>query len=237
MITQNKHFYVVVFGQVLKGLSIVGEMENFANDDGETSKPIIIEDCGEVKESENWNYCDDDGTLDVLPPFPADWSKFECKFSTNEMLDVLKIIKESGNYFYRSGDFVKSARKYKKLTRYYNFFKDQTTDEDDKKFLDTFQLVNLTNLAATELKLGDFKDVIFTSNAVIKLDPDNSKAFYRRGIANLELKNYELAIDDLKIALNLVPGNKAILKEFDRAKKYLLDYRAVEKVKYSKMFQ
>lgn len=215
----------------------MGEMEDFANDDGETSKPVVIEDCGELKEGENWNYCDDDGTLDALPPFPADWCKFDYKFSTNEMLDVLKVIKEAGNYFYRSGDFVKSARKYRKLTRYYNFFKDQTTDESDKKLLDTFQLVNLTNLAATELKLGDFKDVIFTCNAVIKLDQDNSKAFYRRGIANLELKNYELAIDDLKMAHNLVPGNRAILKEFDRAKKYLLDYRAIEKVKYSKMFQ
>jgi peptidyl-prolyl isomerase D len=212
-------------------------MENYALDDGSVTRTISISNCGELHEGEDWGYCDNDGTPDTLPPFPADWARFEHGFSLNEMLDILNVIKESGNYFYRVGNFVKSARKYKKLTRYFDFFKDHMSDEAGKQSLDTFQLVNLTNLAATELKLDDFNDVIFSCNAAIKLDPNNSKAFYRRGVANLELNNFELALDDLKMAHNLLPGNKTILKEFNRAKKYLLDYRAVEKLKYKKLFQ
>lgn len=211
-------------------------MENYATDDGKTTRAITIFDCGEIKPGESWGYCDDDGTDDKLPPFPADWDRFEMEFSLQAKLDTLVLIKNSGNHFYRVDDFTKSARKYKKLTRYYNFFNDHVTDEDEKKALDSFQLVNLTNLAATELKLGDFSDVRFSCNAAIKIDPNNSKAFYRRGVANLELKNYELALDDLKMAHKLKPGNKAVLKEFDRAKKFLLDYRAIEKMKYKKMF-
>ena len=226
----------VVFGQVLKGLSVVGEMENVADDDGRTSKPIVIAHCGELNAGENWGFCDNDETPDKLPPFPADWERYESDFTHEEKLSVLRVIKESGNYFYRAGEYVKSARKYKKVTRYFNFFKDHTMNEEEKKSLDAFQLVNLTNLAATELKLKDFNDVRFSANAAIKLDANNSKAYYRRGLANLELKNYEMALDDLKIANSLVPGNKVILKEFERAKKYLLDYRAIEKENYKRMF-
>ncbi|CRK99534.1 CLUMA_CG012853, isoform A [Clunio marinus] len=236
--TNNSQFFItsiecphfdgtnVVFGKVLKGLPLVSEMENCTNDDGVPQKPILISNCGEFKIEEDWGYLDNDETMDTLPPFPADWERYEDNFSMSEKLEILSIIKESGNYFYRRGDFVKSARKYKKLTRFYNFFKDHTHDDNEKASLDTFQLVNLTNLAATELKLQDFNDVIFSCNAAIKLDPNNSKAFYRRGVANLALNNYEMSLDDLKVAHKLLPGNKAILKEFDRAKKYLLDYRA-----------
>lgn len=247
--TNNSQFFIttieclhfddtnVVFGQVLKGLCVVGEMEKYANDDGHPVKSIVIANCGQIKSGESWAYCDDDVTADKLPPFPADWEQFNEEFTIKEKLAVLNVIKESGNYFYRTDDFVKSARKYKKLTRYYNFFKDHSIDEDDIKSLDSFQIVNLTNLAATELKLEEFNDVRFSCNAAVKIDPKNFKAFYRRGVANLELKNYELAIDDLKMAHELLPGNRAVLEQFYRAKKYLLEYRMVEKLRYRKMFQ
>lgn len=247
--TNNSQFFIatvecphfdgtnVVFGKVLKGLAIVSVMEDVSTDEGMPTKPITITDCGQFKEGEDWAYCDDDGTPDRLPPFPADWERFTEKFAIDEKLEVLSLIKESGNHFYRSGDFLKSARKYKKVTRYYNHFKDHTVEENEKVQLDAFQLVNLTNLAATELKLEDYNDVRFSCNAAIKLDKNNSKAYFRRGKANLELKNYELALEDLKMAHKLVPANRAILKEFDRAKKFLLDYRAVEKTQMMKLFQ
>lgn len=247
--TNNSQFFIaaveclhldgtnVVFGKVLKGLSIVSAMEDVATDEGQPTKPIIITDCGQYKEGQDWAYCDDDGTPDTLPPFPADWDRYEDKLDIDEKIEFLCLIKESGNHFYRSGEFLKSARKYRKVTRYYNHFKDHTKDEQEKLKLDSFQLVNLTNLAATELKLEDYNEVRYSCNAAIKLDTNNSKALFRRGIANLELNNYELALEDLKMAHKLVPANRTILKEFDRAKKLLLDYRAVQKTQLKKLFQ
>lgn len=247
--TNNSQFFIamvecphfdgdnVVFGKVLKGLSMVSVMEDVATDEGLPTKPITIVDCGQFKEGQDWAYCDNDGTPDTLPPFPADWDRFKDELKIDEKVEVLCMIKESGNHFYRAADFVESARKYKKWTRYYNHFKDHTVDENEKAKLDSFQLVNLTNLAASELKLEDYNDVRYSCNAAIKLDKNNSKAYFRRGIANLELKNYELALEDLKMAHKLVPANKAILKEFDRAKKHLLEYRAVQKTQMKKLFQ
>lgn len=248
--TNNSQFFItsvecyhldgtnVVFGHVKKGLSILDEMEKYATDEGTPKRSILIADCGELPpETELWGYCDNDVTNDKLPLYPADFKEFEKTMELNEKLDILTMIKEAGNYFYRNGDFVKATRKYKKFTRYYNKFNDITTSEEDKKTLDAVQLVNLTNLAATELKLQEYEDVIFSCNAAIKLDENNVKAFYRRGVANIELKNYEKALDDLKMALKLSPNNMTIVKEFERGKKYLLNYREKEKGHYAKLFQ
>ena len=212
-------------------------MEDVATDEGSLLKPVVIANCGQIKEGEDWAFCDNDETPDTLPPFPADWEMYLEQLSIEQKLDVLNVIKESGNIFYRAGDYAKSGRKYKKVTRYFNYFKDMTKDDDGKQALDSFQLINLTNLAATELKLKAFSDVKFSCNEVIKMDQNNSKAYYRRGLAHLEEKNYELALDDLKMAHKLVPGNRAILNEFERAKKLLLDYRAIQKTQLKKLFQ
>jgi peptidyl-prolyl isomerase D len=227
----------VVFGHVRKGLPIVSSFEQFATEEGLPTRDLIIADCGEIKPNEDWGYCDNDGTSDKLPPFPVDWLDYERKFSLNEKLEILEKIKDAGNYFYKMNDFGRSARKYRKLMRYCNHFKDDTRDSEELKTLDEFQLVNLTNLAATDLKQNDFEDVIYSCNAAIKINPINTKAYYRRGIANLELKNYEMALEDLKMALSILPNNKAIMKEFERARKHLMDYREIEKVHYKKMFQ
>jgi len=40
----------VVFGKVVNGYSVVKEMEKVGSDSGKTSEPVVIEDCGEIKE-------------------------------------------------------------------------------------------------------------------------------------------------------------------------------------------
>lgn len=94
----------------------------------------------------------------------------------------------------------------------------------------------MTNLAATELKLNDYENVFYTCNEAIRLDPNNSKAFYRRGVSHLERKNYELALEDLKQAHLMIPDDKLIVKDLEKAKKLLLDYRQIEKLNYKKLF-
>lgn len=246
--TNNSQFFIttvecfhldgtnVVFGEIKKGFSVVCEMEKYATDEGRPTREIMIVDCGELKADEDWGYCDNDETADRLPPFPQDWCDFNKELCINDKIDVLKKIKEAGNFFYRNEDFMQSVRKYKKVTRYYNHFKDTTHDESEVNILDSLQLTNLTNLAASELKLGDYEDVIYSCSAAIMTDPNNIKAYYRRGIAHNELKNYELAVDDLMVALKYSPSNKPVLNEFERAKKNLLNYRRIERSHYKKLF-
>lgn len=247
--TNNSQFFIttvecphldgtnVVFGKVIKGLSAVIEMEAFTTDEGIPVKEITIIDCGELKEEENLLGTQLDETSDRFPIFPIDWDNFNEITALNDKLNILKIIKESGNHFYRKGEFANSAHKYKKCTRYYRHFKDVITDETELKRLEEVQLMNLTNLAATELKMELYDDVRLTCNEAIALEQNNVKALYRRGIANVKLCNYENAVNDLNEALRLETGNREVLKELEYAKNLLKGYRDVEKVKYQKMFQ
>ncbi|KAJ4719712.1 Peptidyl-prolyl cis-trans isomerase [Melia azedarach] len=41
----------VVFGKVVDGYSVVKEMEKVGSESGKTSQPVVIEDCGELKEN------------------------------------------------------------------------------------------------------------------------------------------------------------------------------------------
>ncbi|CAL0308821.1 unnamed protein product [Lupinus luteus] len=41
----------VVFGKVVDGYSVVQEMEKVGSNGGSTSEPVVIEDCGQIKEN------------------------------------------------------------------------------------------------------------------------------------------------------------------------------------------
>lgn len=71
----------------------------------------------------------------------------------------------------------------------------------------------------------------------MKRDPNNCKAFYRRGQAQIGLKNYEDGLEDLKKALTLYPNNKLISQEYEKALMIQRQYREYEKEIFMKMFQ
>lgn len=72
---------------------------------------------------------------------------------------------------------------------------------------------------------------------VLKKDPKNAKALYRRGQANFGLNDYEMAIKDLKKAKALQPGDSAIIKEIQQVKSAAKIYLKKEKVQFEKMFK
>ena len=45
------HGKPVVFGKAVDGYSIVKEMEKAGSDSGRTLQPVVIEDCGQLKEN------------------------------------------------------------------------------------------------------------------------------------------------------------------------------------------
>lgn len=245
--SNNSQFYIctvecthlddsnTVVGYVIRGLGVVQEMEKYASDEGLPLKQIIVANCGELEHTSDWGICDKDETLDTLPPFVRDYERFEHPHTTKEMLSILNCIKDAGNHFYNQKRFVDAARRYKKGIRYYHHFKDRVP-KDDLKDLQQFHLLNSLNLAVVELKLLNYQDVIYACNEALKLNETNVKALFRRGQAKAELKLYESALEDLKLAYKVSPDNKAVLSEFERIKKILLDYRVGEKSAYSKLF-
>lgn len=247
--TNNSQFFItsgecphlngtnVVVGYVIRGIGIIGEMEKYTTEEGDPTKEITIDDCGQIPIGGDWGINDADGTVDTLPPFPKDWTKFEDDFTISEMLDQLSAIKEAGNHFFKHKQWVGACRRYKKAERYFNFFNNKIRQIEDRTRLEQFQLANSLNLAAALLKEADFENVVFACNTALTIDPTNAKALYRRGQAHNALKNYELAIADLRQALEQIPNDKLVMGELARARASLGDYRAQQRSALSKWLQ
>lgn len=69
-----------------------------------------------------------------------------------------------------------------------------------------------SNLAAVRLKYGNYNGTIDCCKEVIKFDPDNVKAHYRKALAYKALKRFEEGLEAASKAVKLEPGNMEIRK-------------------------
>ncbi|XP_017133682.1 peptidyl-prolyl cis-trans isomerase D [Drosophila elegans] len=244
---ENLNGINVVVGRVLRGLGIVAEMEQNCNDEGDPTAEIVIRDCGELAPGEDWGMECNDETADKLPAYPQDWTRKFDKFTADAAVELLTGIRQSGNHFYQLGRYYAARAKYRKANRYYHYlskqfgwqqlnpFKKHLVDTDLLK-IDGFSVVNNINLAAVDLKLGNYASARSDCTEAIRLDPRCSKAFYRRGQAQRGLRNYEEAINDLKRAHSLLPENKQILNELNSTKQLLAQYNRQQRNALKNLF-
>lgn len=92
-------------------------------------------------------------------------------------------------------------------------------------------------MAAVDLKMMKYGSVIEKCNDVIVLDPQNSKAFFRRGLAHKFLKNYDESLNDLKLANLLAPGDKIITQEVNNVQKLHKEYYHFQQVQMKDLFK
>ena len=62
------------------------------------------------------------------------------------------------------------------------------------------RLIAWNNMAATYIKLKEYRKVIEKASHVIREDKTNKKALFRRGLAHRKLGNLDAAYTDLKAA-------------------------------------
>ncbi|EDV96542.1 GH16309 [Drosophila grimshawi] len=255
--TNNSQFFItavgcenlnginVVVGRVLRGLGIIAQMEQNCNDEAHPTAEITITDCGELAPDEDWAIECNDETMDKLPPYPQDWTGKFTKPTCETAVNLLTGLRQSGNHFYKLGHYHEARAKYRKANRYYTMLrtsfegqqpKRNHCSNSDLRKLDAFSVVNNINMAAVELKLGNYQYAKYECSEAIRLDPSCSKAFYRRGQAQRELRNYEEAINDLKHAHNLLPENKQILNELNSAKQLLAEYNKQQRNALKNLF-
>jgi len=134
---------------------------------------------------------------------------YEMEF--DEKLEVAKRKKEEGNELYKKGKFQKANKKYKKAVRF--FENDANLKEDQKKIAESLKIPCYLNIAACKLKIGDYQDVIKNCDDVLKVQPDNVKALFRKGQALNTLDVWDEAKQLLSRALELDPQNTDVKKE------------------------
>eukprot|EP00285_Hemiselmis_virescens_P007084 CAMPEP_0173392780 /NCGR_PEP_ID=MMETSP1356-20130122/21172_1 /TAXON_ID=77927 ORGANISM="Hemiselmis virescens, Strain PCC157" /NCGR_SAMPLE_ID=MMETSP1356 /ASSEMBLY_ACC=CAM_ASM_000847 /LENGTH=352 /DNA_ID=CAMNT_0014350683 /DNA_START=9 /DNA_END=1067 /DNA_ORIENTATION=+ len=193
----------VVFGKVIKGMACVRRMEAVETVSDKPNDPVVIRDCGELKEGEDDGF--NDPFADPNDPYPDQPTDME---STTDLHEVADKIKAIGNDYFKAGDFEKAIRKYTKALK---FIEQGGFGGEDKVQLATVSC-NL-NAAMCYLKVSKFTECKDACTKALEIDPKNAKAYFRRGSAYLSLNEADKAEEDLKKAQEITPDDAAVKKE------------------------
>ncbi|XP_019390083.1 PREDICTED: peptidyl-prolyl cis-trans isomerase D isoform X1 [Crocodylus porosus] len=223
----------VVFGQVIKGMGVVKLLENVEVNGENPAKLCIIAECGELTEGDNWGILPVDGSGDIHPDFPED---SETNFrEVDKIVSIAEDIKNIGNTFFKSQNWAMAAKKYNKSLRYLEA-SEAVIEEMDKAKLKTPALTCILNVAACKLKQSDWQGTIENCSEALAIDPENTKALYRRAQAWQGIKDFDQALADIKKAQEIAPEDKAIQTEILKIKQKIKAQKDKEKAAYAKMF-
>ncbi|XP_076331990.1 peptidyl-prolyl cis-trans isomerase FKBP8-like isoform X2 [Tachypleus tridentatus] len=145
--------------------------------------------------------------------------------------------RERGNFWYGRSDYSNAIHCYR---RSLDFLDDEKQDfrnptSELQKLLDT-RLKVYNNLAAAQLKMDAYEAALKSVDFVLKVQPQNVKALFRKGkILAAKGKNNE-AIAELKKALKLEPETKIIHQELAKLMLKKKQEEKAEKAMYKRMF-
>eukprot|EP00731_Ephydatia_muelleri_P036071 Em0198g5a len=113
-----------------------------------------------------------------------------------EQLSRLEENKTKGNVHFEKEEYLEAIECYTKCLR------------------ECENAVIYTNRALCYLKLSKPRDALEDCEEALKMEPSNTKALYRKALANKALQRYSGSLWNLKAVLNLDPSNVATHKEF-----------------------
>lgn len=134
-----------------------------------------------------------------------------------------------GNYLFKEGLLVKAAENYQVAIGYYEYC--FPVDNAQQKSLDALRHACLCNASLCYTRLGHPREAVKTASYVIDecKSADHMKARYRRAQAYRHLDEFELAMDDLRVARALAPGEGCIAEEIILIKRMSRQYLANSK--------
>ncbi len=119
-----------------------------------------------------------------------------------DKLQAVAMFREDGNTNFKNKELEAAKVAYNRALIYLDYsFGD--TDEENAA-IDAERVKLNLNLAAVFLELNDYPKTVNHCRLALRVDPNNSKAYYRRGLAYLRQGELEAAQHDLYKALKLV---------------------------------
>ena len=150
--------------------------------------------------------------LEVVQVMPGRGDKFS--LTAQDRWARAELLRQVGNSLVKEKRHKRAARVYQDATRFLNIMQaegDQRHGGVDESARDANRqamelLVKLwLNYAHVALKEARWEEVVTACTEVIAVDPANTKALYRRGVARSELQDWEDGEKDLRQALLLDP--------------------------------
>jgi tetratricopeptide (TPR) repeat protein len=142
--------------------------------------------------------------------------------------------KAQGNARVKELDYVSAVKSYVDGLRHVEGMLDLT--DADRAIVDPLKVSLYSNLSMCYLKLESYKKARENASGAIKLDGAHAKALYRRGLANVQLKEFDDAHADFTAALAADPTNKDAARQLKRVDAFIVNRTKKEKQMYGKMF-
>lgn len=220
----------VVFGRVLKGMSVVRQLEQTEVKSDKPVSTCAIADCGELQPGEDDGVppVDNDDGYEDFPMDQPDLADYAAKIA------AAKKIKDVGNEYFKQREYTKAVAKYLKAVRYAEAEEpdDDAQTAERKELVQTCQL----NAAAAFASLNKWKDCRDYANKVLANDASNVKALYRRAQAHAAAEDFDDALRDLDRALAASPGNQLLVREQQRVKQLVATAQKKQAQLFSGMF-
>ena len=148
------------------------------------------------------------------------------EMSTDEKVSAATELKEKGTAAFKEGNFKAAADFYAEAVDLL-----EHTPEGNAIWLSC-----TLNAAQAFINIHDYSSACTKASAVLKKEPNNIKALYRRGLSRVHLGLAEEALNDLTAALKHDPENKAVKVEIVKAKKLIAEANKKAKSVYGNMF-
>lgn len=183
--------------------------------------------------------CDLIFTLENLSiELPEDYEKESWQLNENEKLESVEGYRARGNEMFKNNNFPGAEEMYSLALGVLEQLMLREKPKDEEWFaLAKIKIPLLLNFSQCRLLQKDYYRVIECCTEVLSYDPDNLKAYYRRGKAHGGAWNLEKAEEDLVRCSLLDPLLKpSIDKEIIALKTKIRSLEDEEKSNYKKMF-
>ncbi|XP_043484597.1 aryl-hydrocarbon-interacting protein-like 1 [Leptopilina heterotoma] len=172
----------------------------------------------------------------VIPP--SDYEKESWQLTEAEKLKSIPDLREKGNCLFKGKNYEAAAETYAKAISYLEQLM-LAEKPNDEEWIELNNMKNplLLNFAQCKLFQKEYYAAIEHCTTVLKYEPKNVKAFYRRGKAHIAVWNEKEATDDLNRAVELDPLlRNAIEKELQLFSDAIKEKEKLEMKKLSQMF-
>lgn len=172
-----------------------------------------------------------DFDVELIDFFPKKKELYE--YTEEEKLAEAIKLKEEGTNYFKLKEFQNAAGKYEEACK---LFDEEDGDINNIAGAKEIVIACKLNSAQCHINLTTYTYAIDKCNYVIKLEPNNIKALFRRGVSRCHIGNPEEAVNDFNKVLELDPENNATKVELVKAKKQINDVKKKEKAVYGNLF-
>jgi len=152
--------------------------------------------------------------------------------------------KDRGNFWFSRCQYSQAVQCYRKAVEYFDDEKIQVEVSMDRYSLEqpfqdliTEKIKAYNNLAQSQIKLEAYDTALASLKNVLKLDPNNEKALFRKAKALAEKGEIDIAVGTLRRVVRLYKDNKLAQSELQRLLSRQAQYNQTAKNMSKKMLQ